>query len=166
MGANNMTRRLRRRDGQVIKKTQSVPTEKDWGNYLADLDEKHAHSVFSGRTNEEAQGIFKRNPIEGADGLRWMPEIPFRYYILGFRDAVIAPDFGRLYLSDAASCFLGLIAEKLERHPRTILPIMPELLPAAEYVAKNQVKFEAEERIYGNFTQKLAHIQNLYSAQR
>lgn len=159
-----MSRRLHLRDLQVISKTRSVPTEADWGNYGLDLDQKHAHSVFSGRTNEEVQVVFKRNPIEATDGLRWMPEVPFRYYMLGFRDAVLAAEFGQ-YLSDAASCFLSLIAEKLEKHPRAILPIMPELLSAAEHIAKNQAKFEADERIYGNFMQKLVHIQCLYSAQ-
>lgn len=161
---NITRRRLRRRDREIIKKMHSVPTEKDWGDYLSDLDQKYAHDRFCGRTNEQMQPFFKRNPIEATDELRWMPEIPFRYYMIGFRDAVLAGDLEPCDLSDAASCFLGLIAEKLEKHRPTVIPIMPELLPAAEYVAKNQAKFEADEHIYGNFMKKLAHIQELYSA--
>lgn len=161
-----MSRRLHRRDIQIISKTRSVPTEKDWGDYLSDLDQKHGHGVFSGRTNEEVQTVFKRNPIEAADGLRWMPEIPFRYYMLGFRDAVVAADFESYHLASAANCFLDLVAEKLERHPRKILPIMPELLPAVEHVSRHQAKFEAEERIYGSFREKLARITSLYAAQK
>lgn len=142
----------------------SIPTEKDWGDYLSDLDQKYAHDRFSGHMNEQMQSFFKRNRIEATDELRWMPEIPFRYYMIGFRDAVLAGDLEPCDLSDAASCFLGLIAEKLERYPRVVVPIMPELLPTAEYVAKNQAKFEADEHIYGNFMKKLARIQELYSA--
>src|SRR5579871_5763046 len=116
----------------------SVPMEKDWGNYKADLDQRHAHSVFAGRTNDEIQPFFRGNVIAMTDGLRWMPEMPFRYYMLGFRDFVLARDFERLGAADAASCFLDLVLEKLERQPPHIFRLMPELLPAVEFVARNQ----------------------------
>ena len=140
-----------------------VPTEADWGDYKSDLDQNHAHSVFAGRTNEEMQPFFRRNPIGLTDDLRWMPEIPFRYYILGFRDVVMARQFDFREGSDAASCFLGLVLEKLERNPRLIAPVMPELMAAVEYVAHNQNLFEADERIYGIFEEKLSSIKRLYA---
>jgi hypothetical protein len=145
-------------------KSLAVPTEKDWGDYKSDLDQKHAHSVFAGRTNHDVQPVFKRNPIEAASELRWMPEVPFRYYVLGFRDFIMAKDFGFLDASDAASCFLGLILEKLQKQPRHIAQVMPELLPAIEYLARNQSEFEAEESIYGNFLDKLSRIKALNSS--
>jgi hypothetical protein len=117
--------------------------------------------VFAGRTNGEMQPFFRRNPIEMTDELRWMPEEPFRYYMLGFRDFVMAGDLDFLDGSGAASCFLGFVLEKLERQPRYVLPIMPELLPALEYVAKNQALFEAKESIYRNFLEKLERIREL-----
>ena len=144
-------------------KSPSVPTEKDWGDYKSDLDQNHAHSVFAGRTNAEMQPFFRRNPIELTDDLRWMPDVPFRYYILGFRDFITAKEFDFLDGSDAASCFLGLILEKLERNPRLIVPVMPELLATAEYVARNQSLFHADESIYGNFLEKLSRIQTRYA---
>lgn len=67
-----------------------VPTEADWGDYQADLDQNYAHGLFAGRTNEEMQPHFQRDVIERTDELRWMPEVPFRYYMLGFRDLVKA----------------------------------------------------------------------------
>jgi hypothetical protein len=146
-------------------KARSVPSEKDWGDYKADLDQNHAYTVFAGRTNEEMQPFFRRNPIEMTDELRWMPEVPFRYYMLGFRDFVMAKQFGFLDASDAASCFIGLVLEKLDKHPPHINPIMPDLLPALEYVAHHQALFEAQEHIYGNFLEKLARIKTLYAAQ-
>jgi len=93
-----------------------------------------------------------------------MPEVPFQYYILGFRDFVMARNFERLTASESASCFLELILKKLENHPRHIVPIMPELLSAIEYVAQHQGEFEARESIYGNFLEKLTRIQTLYAA--
>jgi hypothetical protein len=144
-------------------KPWSVPTEEDWGDYSSDLDQNHAHSVFGGRTNEEMQPFFRRNPLALTDDLRWMPDVPFRYYILGFRDFITAKQFDLLDGSDAASCFLGLVLEKLENHPRLIVPVMPELLPCVEYVAGNQGLFDADESIYGNFLEKLSRIQALYA---
>ena len=126
-------------------------------------DQNHAHSVFGGRTNEKMQPFFRRNPLALTDDLRWMPDVPFRYYILGFRDFITAKQFDLLDGSDAASCFLGLVLAKLENHPRLIVPVMPELLPSVEYVARNQGLFNADESIYGNFLEKLSRIQALYA---
>lgn len=144
-------------------KSPTVPTEEDWGDYSSDLDQNHAHSVFAGRTNDEMQPFFRRNPVATTDDLRWTPDAPFRYYILGFRDFITAKQFDFLDGSDAASCFLGLVLEKLESNPRVIVPIMPDLLPAVEYVARNQALFDADEDIYGNFLEKLSRIQTLYA---
>lgn len=141
----------------------SLPTESDWGDYRSDLDQNHAHSVFAKHTNEEMQPFFRRNPLGLTDDLRWMPDVPFRYYILGFRDAVMAKQFDLHNRADAASCFLGLVLEKLEGHPRLIVPVMSELLPAVEYVARNQSLFDADETIYGNFLDKLSRIETLYA---
>ena len=93
-----------------------------------------------------------------------MPEVPFRYYMLGFRDCIMDRDVDFLEASNAASCFLRLIIEKLEKQPQVIAPIMSELLPAVEHVAHNQALYEAEESIYGIFLEKLAQIRILSAA--
>jgi hypothetical protein len=143
-------------------KPRTVPTEEDWGNCQSDLDQEYAHRLFAGRTNAEIQCHFRSNVIGRTEDLQWMPEIPFRYYMLGFRDFLIAGDFGDKFASNAASCFLHLVAEKLENHPRHIMPIMPELLPTIEHVARNQAVFEADEHIYGNFLEQWKRIQQLF----
>jgi hypothetical protein len=145
------------------EKTMPVPTEEEWGDYQADVDQKYAHDLFAGHTNEEMQPHFYRNVIERTDELRWMPEVPFRYYMLGFRDFVLAGKFSDLWNSDAASCFLGLVEEKLKSHPGCILPIMPELPPAIRHVGQNQTSFDADEEVYGKFKEKLDQIEALYS---
>jgi len=139
----------------------SIPTEADWGDYRSDLDQEWAHGKFAGKSNDEMQQYFREMPIEAASDLRFMPEIPFRYYMLGFRDRVMSGGL-EPYDSDAASCFLHLVVEKLESRPRHIIPIMPELLSAVEYVAHNQADFDADESIYGNFLETLKQIGVLY----
>jgi hypothetical protein len=98
----------------------------------------YAHELFAGRTNKQMQPHFRRNPIERYDELFWMPRVRFEYYMLGFRDFVMAGDFGDNFASDAANCFLDLVAKKLEKLPHDIVPIMPELLPSIERLARNQ----------------------------
>jgi hypothetical protein len=140
------------------------PTEAEWGNYHADLDQSHAHKVFAGRTNQEMLPHFRRNVIERTDELRWMPEVPFRYYILGLRDFVMAREFDQFGAADAANCFIGLVLEKLEKQPVYILTILTQLLPAVRYMAMNQSMFEASESIYGSFQEKLKRIESLSEA--
>ena len=140
----------------------SIPTEADWGDYRSDLDQEWAHGKFAGKSNDEMQQYFREMPIEAASDLRFMPGIPFRYYMLGFRDRVMSGGL-EPYDSDAASCFLHLVVEKLESRPRHIVPIMPELLSAVEYVAHNQAAFDADESIYGSFLKTLKQIQTLYN---
>jgi hypothetical protein len=101
-----------------------VPTEEDWGDYQSDLDRKYAHDLFAGHTNEEMRPYFRQNPIERASELRWMPELPFRYYMIGFQDCLMDGDFDFLEASNAANCFLNLILEMLENQPQVIIPIM------------------------------------------
>src|SRR5215467_6534550 len=84
-----------------------------------------------------------------------------RYYMLGFRDFVMARDFEDLWASDAAGCFLALVEEKLQKQPDCILPIIDDLLPAMRFVSRNQALFDAKESIYGNFHERLARIQEL-----
>jgi hypothetical protein len=143
-----------------------IPSEKDWGNYKADLDQEDAHKVFSGKTLEEVIPDFERSVIERTAELRFMPAVPFRYYMLAFRNFVLSPSLFEINYGwgapDAASCFLDLVVEKLEEAPEVIGPIMRELIPAIEHVALNQVLYEADEDIYGSFTEKLARIHELY----
>lgn len=139
-----------------------VPTESDWGDYKADLDQEWAHRQYCGRSNEEIQAYFRGSPIGAAEDLRFMPETPFRYYMLGYRDYVMSGNFEHLDESNAASCFLRLVLHKIEQQPRYIVPIMPELLPTVEYVATNQSHFHAKESIYGNFLEMLERIKALY----
>ena len=142
---------------------QVIPSEADWGDYQSDLDAKWAHQHFIGRTNEEMQGYIRGTPLGAAEDLRFMPEVPFRYYVLGYRDFVLAGEFPNFFASDAASCFLRLVLHKLEEQPRYIVPVMPDLLPALEYVARNQETFEAPENIYGRFLEMYRQIQELYT---
>jgi hypothetical protein len=140
----------------------TVPAEEDWGNYSNDLDQEYAHRIFAGKSAEQVMPEFERNVIERASELRFMPEVPFRYYMLAFKDYVLSDLVVLNSLApDAASCFLGLIIEKLRVSPEVIAPIMDELMPVVLHVAANQEKFGADLDIYGDFREMLVEIQSL-----
>jgi UDP:flavonoid glycosyltransferase YjiC (YdhE family) len=159
---NGEMKRPRRREIRARIRRQRVPTEQDWGNYQDDLDQNAAHQKFAGKTNEQVQRYFRENVIMTTDDLRWMPRVPFQYYMIGFKDFIVLRNFEPSYASDPASCFIRLVLEKLENHPDHILAIMPELLPTVEYVANHQAEFEADENIYGSFPEIFKQIQALY----
>ena len=138
-----------------------VPTEDEWENYCDDLDTEYAHRIFSGKTNDELQKEFRRSVIERASELRFMPIKPFQYYMLGFKQYVEAGKFEQFDAPDAASCFIGLVEEMLEKKPEYIKPILDELMPMLEHIAENQLDYEADIVIYGYFPVKLDRIKEL-----
>jgi hypothetical protein len=144
-----------------------IPSEADWGNYEDDLDQEYGHRIFFGKNAEETIPLFERNVIERADELHFMPVIPFRYYILAFRNYVMSEDVLRNEMApDAASCFLNLVKLKLRDDADSIIPVMGELMPAIEHVAANQSLYDADIDIYGNFSEKLMEIKRLMQASR
>jgi len=158
-------KRARRREIRAKKRRMRIPAEADWGDYKADLDQEYSHRMFIGKSNEEMQPYFRANPIESTDEVRWMPLIPFQYYILGLRDFVLsvtAENYDEA--SDAASCFLRLVLDRLENTPNLVRSVMPDLLPALEFVGSHQALFDAQEEIYGSFPELLEQIKACYRA--
>jgi hypothetical protein len=164
-GADGQRHALESADKKSEMKT-TVPTEEDWGDYQSDLDQEWAYKLFAGHTNEEMQPHYRANVIERTAVLRSMPEKPFRYYMIGFRDFLMAADFEHPEASDAASCFLNLVLQKLEQYPRCISPIMPDLIATVDYIAQNQSAFDADKDIYGDFLELSARIHALNAARR
>ena len=66
--------------------------------------------------------------------------------------------------ADAVSCFISLVKETLTDKPDFISPIIEELMPTLKHIAKNQIFYEADMDIYGNFNDDLKEIEVLISA--
>jgi hypothetical protein len=138
-----------------------IPSEKDWGEYWKDFDQKSAFESFFGKSNEQMQSHFYKNGNELMSELRFMPPKPFKYYILGFRDFILRGEFPAYEASDFASYFLDMVEYLLRSDAQLISSSMIELMPALEYVANNQDKYEAPPDIYGDFLEKLSNIRAL-----
>src|SRR5262245_19320267 len=117
----------------------NIPTEEDWGEWTTDLDQQSAHESFAGKTGQQVLPLFQRNVLWYVGELRCMPVIPFRYYMVAFKDYVLSEESRKDECegADAASCFLHLVEDRLRVAKSDIAPIMTDLFPALEYVAMN-----------------------------
>ncbi|MEM7222216.1 MAG: hypothetical protein AAF495_04515 [Pseudomonadota bacterium] len=128
----------------------------------SDLDTAYAFKVFFGKSIEEAIPKIQGNPIERADEIRFMPPVPFRYYILALRDYLLSEQSRGDF--DAPGCYLRLIEEKLRDEPEKILPVMQHLEDSIERVAKAQAFYDADVDIFGDFVEIRARIVTAYEA--
>ncbi|KQU78067.1 MULTISPECIES: hypothetical protein [unclassified Rhizobacter] len=143
--------------------TAAPPDAGEWGDFAADLDIAYAYRQFADKTREQALALFEQSDVlSRAEDLGAMPAGPFRFYMPVFRDFVVSPRIFEinqgLYASTAADAFLNLILRRLEDEPDAIVPLMPELLPAVEYLAEHQARYDADEDVYGSFFDVLAAI--------
>jgi len=93
--------------------------------------------------------LFIENPVERAAELRITPSPVFNYYIFCFADYLLSPQAQGA--SDAASCFLRLVRDRVRLDPEGISAVYPGLESAIEGVARRQAFYDAEEGIYGSF---------------
>ena len=144
-----------------------IPNEVDWGVISDDdLDLRAAHEDFFGKSNAEMQDAFSRYVIGLSDSLRWMPSVPFQYYICGFADFVINGKYDTTDAPDVASTFMVLVEEKLNEQPNVILPVMDKLLPVITHIAANQSVYGADIDIYGDFSETKSNIEKLLYDQK
>lgn len=135
-----------------------IPKDEDWG----DCGEKYCYKLFGGKSLEQSLSLFQSNVAERADELQDMPPVPFRYYMLGFKDYVMSDAvFEEFEAAEAASSFLTLVENKLKNQADDIKPIIADIMPAVEHVASNQEKYEASVEVHGDFTEQLGRIKDL-----
>lgn len=154
-------------NGPVISSKNSPPGLAEWGKESDDLDESYARRIFFGKSVEQTFPLFARNVIERVSELRFMPVACFQYYMLAYRDYLLLEStLSNDMAPDAASCFIGLVLEKLEHDPNVILPLIPEILPTLRHLALHQNEYDADFDIYGNFEEKVMEIERLVEKAR
>lgn len=143
----------------------TVPGIQEWGPESADVDEAYARRIFFGKTAEQTFPLFARNPIERASELRFMPSSCFPYYMLAFKDYLLLDStLTSDTACDAASCFIGLVEDKLSTDASAIAPVMKCISPILQHLALHQEDYDADRDIYGDFSKRVAKISELVSA--
>ncbi|MEQ1545449.1 hypothetical protein [Methyloglobulus sp.] len=137
-----------------------IPDESDWEDFdpRSSIDTDDCHYYYFGKSNSEMRESFERNVVLCGNGLRFMPIKPFQYYVLGFRDYVLNMGVEIWGRSDAASVYLNVILNVLEKKPAFVIPIFDQLKDSINYVAENQALYDADQAIYGSFIERRKKI--------
>lgn len=128
---------------EMEKDLDNTPLEKEWGKISdSDMDLKYVYKKFFGKTNLEMQRIYSGVvAIEYIDALRWMPSVPFYYYVQGVINHIINRHYKGIDAYDAAHSFFVLVKEKLEKNPGFFMPIKDKVLTAVNFIMNNQSAF-------------------------
>jgi hypothetical protein len=141
-----------------------TPSRKDWGELQPNkLDAECSFRSFYGKTINEAESLFQSNALQYQEDLGSIPSVPFNFYVPAFVKYILSPQAKGD--ADGASSFLQMVIEVLERLRH--LPSQETerlLLKAAHTVATQQSFYEADEDIYGQFSQLYARIKVLTDA--
>ena len=135
-----------------------APRSTEWGALIT-LDEKWAFEKFNGKTQEEAQDLFKENAIYYQEALWHMNKIAFRYYIIPYIN-YLKTDDSKLD-SDGASCFLSTIKFVATNNLEYFIGIEEVVTDAVTYISKRQHYYDAPIDIYGDFEQRAQEIPSL-----
>ncbi|MBI3713320.1 MAG: hypothetical protein HY253_10205 [Burkholderiales bacterium] len=132
-----------------MPKNLRIPDESAWYGYEEDLDVRDMHDMFFGKSIDEVQRYFGPGSISRADELLFAPRPVFQYYVHAFGKFLLSSQ--AVGDSDSASPFLRLLDSREDRDPGSVRSIYPSLVPYVDFVANNQVYFEADIDIYGDF---------------
>lgn len=138
-----------------------IPNDLQWGDLSGDFDAQDAFRVFHGLKNEETFTLYRKDILARVQDLRFMPSIPFQYYIQGFAKFVLSRDYGESSPSEVADGYLSVLLSRAVSDSAILLSIWDCVLPAIEYVVKNQDNLGADKEIFGDFSEKLKNIQDL-----
>ncbi len=145
------------------RRRRRIPGREEWLGYEADLDVRHAHKLFFGKSLDEVQRHFGGvQSIGRMDELLFMPRRAFQFYVMAFAQFVRS-DAARGD-SDTASAFLTLLLNREQRDPGSVGQVFEALQPAVEFVASNQEHFDANPAIYGVFKERAEQVRDLVKA--
>ncbi len=137
-----------------------LPTAKEI-NVHDSVDERRACKNFLGKSDEEAEALFRENALFYCEDLMWMGPAAFRFYIkAAIRYVQSEAASGD---ADAINCIAGLFNFRLEREPAEIAPVAAELVSACNYIIEHYEKFNAEPEIYGDLRGRFRKLQQAFS---
>ncbi len=115
------------------------------------------HGLFFGKSIDEVIHYFKGSrAIQRSDELLYAPRPVFQYYIHAFVKYLMSEQAAGE--ADAASPFLHLLDAREKKDPGSVSAIFESLADCVDYIAKNQLFFDADENIYGNFEEQARRI--------
>lgn len=134
----------------------TIPGEHEWRNEHGDLDIAVARKNFFGISHEDAIKLFEDNALKYQEDVVFMPFACFTYYIHAYLDYLL-PAASKTD-ADGAYCFFVVMecraADIQKLPPETVAKIGRVL----DRLATGQAYFDADETIYGSFSDRVAFI--------
>jgi hypothetical protein len=141
-------------------KPGQIPGPAEWAGYEGDIDARHAHAFWGGKSLQEMQPHFPAGrSIERGDELLFMPRGAFQFYVFAFAQFVMSD--AAVGDPDAASSFLNFLIAREKRDPGSVAQVYVRLEAAVDFVAASQARFDASHDIYGDFLEKAAELREL-----
>ncbi len=131
-----------------------IPTVQDWGPVRD--DDVWARKVYMGRSIDDLHAHFLDNAVSAAEDLIEMREIPFRYYIYGFKNALesAAADPDCEYPPEMAMSSIFFVLEHTLRYDSAkIWPILDEWLEIAKNLYESLA--DPDEESFGTASYRL-----------
>ena len=147
----------------TVTHTSSVPSKEDWDDFTGDFDVADAYAAFFGRSNSEMQKSFEKDFMMRAQDLRFMPRVPFMYYILGFTEFLMHGSYDHDAV-DIGNCYLDVVESHFDLDLFSLVPIADTGLTGLTFIATNPGKFEGDQQLYGDFTRRLTRIDRIVSS--
>ncbi|HYJ41234.1 MAG TPA: hypothetical protein VEW08_10600 [Steroidobacteraceae bacterium] len=149
----------------IVKRSKvvKIPGNEEWSGYKDDLDARHAHGLWFGKSLDDMQPLFSGGrSIERGSELLFMPRRAFQFYVFAFAQYVMSE--AAIGDPDGASCFLNYLTAREKRDPGSVAAIFSRLEQTIDFVAASQARFDASHDIYGDFTEKAEDFRKLIGA--
>ncbi|MBC7821768.1 MAG: hypothetical protein IAG10_33190 [Planctomycetaceae bacterium] len=139
--------------------SQSLPTREEI-NIHDDLDGRWACKDFLGKTLEEAEGLFRQNPLHYGEDLLWMGPIAFRFYVQA-AIRFIQSDEGA-FQDDFIYGFWGTLKSRLDHEPEELVPIAESLAAVCHYIVENWSKFDFDWKMSHRLPPRFVLLQHAF----
>ena len=158
-----LNRGVRRMAGR--SRRSPVPDAQAWRGYEDDLDVRHLHRLFFGKTIHEVQQYFgEGRSIERMDELLFAPRPVFQYYVHAFAEFLRSDEAKGD--PDSAGPFLTLLEAREKRDPGSVCKIYDSLKGILAFLRDRQEYFDADVSIYGNLRDRVDDIARLCDCAR
>lgn len=122
-----------------------IPTEAEWG-ISQGIDEEYSKKIFMGKSFSEAIQTFTTS-CNAIEELTYMPPDPIEYYFPALCAYLLSEESRGD--SDSASRFLTFCHREFELICYTHNHYLAKI--TLKYISKNQERFDADPKIYGDF---------------
>jgi len=141
---------------QPFSNLRQAPGRPEWQLRTLCIDGRCAYAHFGGLSLDQAFDLFCLSARTYQEDLVWMPEACFSFYVQAYSDYILS-DFSAND-SDAASCYISLVAGLRDQVSRLPADRYESLVEALRRIASSQKWFGADEAIHGSYARRVLSL--------